>query len=538
MKNATIPVLIIGAGPTGLMAAAQLQRFGIAHRIIEKRKGTTQFSKALGVQARTLEIYEQMGIIDQVLPLGLPAKELQIMVKGQEVQQMPLSTVGASFTAFPYLFVLEQSRNEELLYQYLQDKGGQVEWETSMVDFKVENNQAHVLVQKADGTQESIVANWIIAADGGRSPVRHALKIPFKGDTYQNVFYVVDTELKWDKNHQKLYMNLADNNFTAFFPITDERGTRFRLVGILPDQYNDVPQEDISFEDIQQNIQELQQLDLEFGETYWFSVYKIHHRCIDRFREGPVFFAGDAAHVHSPAGGQGMNTGLQDAYNLAWKLALVIQEKSPESLLDSYHKERWSVANRLVNTTDRVFTSIVKRGTLINWFRLKVMPFLASRLMGIPTIQKRAFRIVSQTGISYTKSPISQQNIVLPDQAPKAGERLPYLTVYNEQFQQQQNLYHRLGEAMFHLIVWQCQQDIDLAPSTQKIKQYLTQQYPNLFQTHLIVEQHQNFSTFQQLQLQQSALFVVRPDNYIAYIGAVDDLDGLQGYLGTLFYKD
>jgi 2-polyprenyl-6-methoxyphenol hydroxylase-like FAD-dependent oxidoreductase len=533
MKTSNTPVLIIGAGPTGLMAAAQLQRFGIPYRIIEKRKGTTKFSKALAVQARTMEIYEQMGIVQKAIPLGTSAKKVEIMVKGKYIQTIPLSEAGAGFTAFPYLFVLEQSRNEELLLEYIQNKGGNVEFQTKMTSFEIKGDKTLVGVQTADGTQEMIQADWVIAADGGHSPVRHALKIPFEGDTYKNVFYVVDTDVIWNKDHASLHMNLADNNFTGFFPILDEKGTRYRLVGILPERYYD--QEDIQFEDVKKYIKEIQRLDLELGKANWFSIYRVHHRCIERFKEGAVFFAGDSAHVHSPAGGQGMNTGLQDAYNLAWKLALVIQEKAKESLLESYHKERWPIANQLVNSTDKAFSTIVQKGSLINWFRLNIAPFLVSRLMGIKKIQQRAFKMVSQTGISYPDSPIAVSSTYLSKKTPHPGDRLPYLKVFDATTGNLKNLYHLLGEHNFHAIVWLSNKDKIGVKDAFAVRDYLNRSHASLFQTHLIHDQTENVPAFEQLDLNSSILYIVRPDNYIGYIGKVDNLDALKDYLKLIF---
>ncbi|WP_052592928.1 FAD-dependent monooxygenase [Aureispira sp. CCB-QB1] len=529
MKTSNIPVLIIGAGPTGLMAAAQLQRFGIPYRIIEKRKGTTTFSKALAVQARTMEIYEQMNIADQALELGIPAQRAEIMVKGQDVQTLPLSETGADFTPFPYVFVLEQSCNEALLLEYIEKKGGQVEFNTEMTSFQIQGNGAQVEITTADGTQEQINADWVIAADGGRSPVRHALNIPFKGDTYKNIFYVVDTSVFWQKDHNAIHINLADNNFTGFFPITDEDGTRYRLVGILPESYSE--QENIQFEDISSYIKDIQHLDIEFGEANWFSVYKVHHRCIDRFKEGPVFFAGDAAHVHSPAGGQGMNTGLQDAYNLAWKLALVVQGKAKQTLLDSYHNERWPIANQLVNSTDRAFSSVVKKGSLINWFRLTIAPVLIGRLMGIKAIQQRAFKIVSQVGINYPDSLVSNSSIYLNKKTPHPGDRLPYLEILDEKTGKLKSLYQQLGEQTFHAIIWLSNKDKIQDKDAYAVKTFLDNNYANLFQTHIIYDQTENVPAFQTLHLNHSTLYLIRPDNYIGYIGKVDDLTALEDYL-------
>lgn len=533
MKTSNIPVLIIGAGPTGLMAAAQLQRFGIAYRIIEKRKGTTKFSKALGVQARTMEIYDQMGIATKAIPLGIPANKAEVMVQGQYVQSMPLKEAGGNFTPFPYLFVLEQSRNEELLLEYIENKGGRVEFETEMTNFAPQDHLIHVGVKQADGTEEMILADWVIAADGGQSPVRHALNIPFKGDTYKNIFYVVDTDVFWEKDHGVLQMNLADNNFTGFFPITDEKGTRYRLVGILPEHYYD--QENIQFEDIKKYIKELQHLDLKFGKANWFSIYKVHHRCIDQFREGAVFFAGDAAHVHSPAGGQGMNTGLQDAYNLAWKLALVIQKKAKESLLDTYHNERWPIAHQLVNTTDRAFSNVVRKGALINWFRLNIAPILLGRLMGIKKIQQRAFKMVSQIGLNYNDSSISVSSTYLKKKTPHPGDRLPYLKILDPTTGNLTSLYHQLGEKNFHAIIWLSSKDKVTDKDASAVRGYLDHKYPDLFHTHIIHDQTENIPTFKQLNLSSSVLYIVRPDNYIGYIGKVEDLNALEDYLNLIF---
>lgn len=533
MNTSNIPVLIIGAGPTGLMAAAQLERFGISYRIIEKRKGTTKFSKALGVQARTMEIYEQMGLVEKAIAQGTPAKKLQIMVKGQYVQTMPLSEAGAGFTAFPYLFILEQSRNEELLLDYIEAKGGRVEFQTEMTSFEVKGNQTRVGIQHADGSLETIQADWVIAADGGRSPVRKALNIPFKGDTYKNIFYVVDTDVAWSKDHHSLHINLADNNFTAFFPIIDKKGTRYRLVGILPEHYSD--KKDIEFDDIKNEIKRVQNLDLELGDANWFSIYKVHHRCIDRFKEGAVFFAGDSAHVHSPAGGQGMNTGLQDAYNLVWKLALVVQGKAKESLLDSYHTERWVIANQLVNTTDRVFSNVVRKGRLINWFRLNIVPFLISRLMGVKKIQQRAFKMVSQTGIRYSNSPIAVSATYLSKKAPHPGDRLPYVKVFDSTTGELKNLYHLLGEQGFHAVFWWRNNDKTEIQDAAVIETYLKENYTTVVQTHNLYDQTENSSAFQKLDLKNSTLYLVRPDNYIGYIGKVDDLDALKAYLELIF---
>ncbi|MCP4441686.1 MAG: pentachlorophenol monooxygenase [Aureispira sp.] len=528
MKKSNCPVLIVGAGPTGLMMACQLSRFGVDFRIIDKKEGTTQLSKALGVQARTLEIYEQLGIVEEALAQGVPAESMQVMVNGKLAQEIPLSAMGEGLTAYPYMFVLEQSKNEDLLYAYLKKNGHEVEWNCEMLEFMQEEDNATVLIQDKNGEQEEITANWVIAADGGRSPLRHALQMQFKGDTYENIFYVVDTDIEWEFKEKKLYSNLAHSSFAAFFPMKDDN--RYRVVGILPEEFEN--EADVSFDDIKEVIKEKHKIKLEFGKTHWFSVYKVHHRCIDNFRNGRVFFAGDAAHVHSPAGGQGMNTGLQDAYNLAWKLAWVLQEKAPLSVLDTYNEERLPVAHRLVNTTDRGFSTMVKKGTLANFFRLKFLPMILGTALGFDAVRKRAFRVVSQIGIRYRKSSLSKQTIALVGKL-KAGDRMPYVQVYDEQEKVSKSIYQYMKTTKCQALIWLSNKDEIGEKEADALKECLGN-YADQISIYTIHNLTENMAAFKSLKIGQSMLFLVRPDNYIGYIGAVDNLGKIQEYLKTI----
>lgn len=528
MKKSSCPVLIVGAGPTGLMMACQLSRFGVDFRIIDKKEGTTKLSKALGVQARTMEIYEQLGVVEEALAQGIPAEAMQIMIKGKLAQEIPLSRMGEGLTAYPYMFVLEQSKNEELLNAYLQKNGHEVEWAKEMVEFEQTDQMGKVIVQAQNGEQEEIRADWVIAADGGSSPLRHALRMEFKGDTYENIFYVVDTDIEWEFEAKKLYANLAKSSFAAFFPIKGDK--RYRIVGILPEEFEN--EEDVSFGDIKDTIKKTHQIKLEFGQTHWFSVYKVHHRCINNFRNGRVFFAGDSAHVHSPAGGQGMNTGLQDAYNLAWKMAWVIQNKAPLAILDSYNEERLPVAHRLVNTTDRGFSTMVKKGTLANFLRLNFLPLLLNTAFNFKSVRQRAFRVVSQIGIRYRKSKLSEQNLVLEGKL-KAGDRMPYVHVYDEQEKKLKSIYQIMDTPKFQALI--CLSNTDqIGEKEADALKVVLDGYTEQIDTHNIHNITENVAMFDNLKIKQSMVFLVRPDNYIGYIGAVDDLEGIQNYLNLI----
>jgi 2-polyprenyl-6-methoxyphenol hydroxylase-like FAD-dependent oxidoreductase len=383
-------VLIIGAGPTGLMAACQLKRFGIDCIILDKKDGPTRESRALVVHARTLEIYEQMGIATEAVQEGEPVKQVQFIVHDKLRMKVLFGTIGEGLSPFPYLLILEQNKNENLLYDYLKKCGGEVLWQTELITITQDESGCYADVSR-NGEAIRIEADWVIAADGGKSAIRHQLQLPFEGDTYEHIFYVADTKLEWPWGHEALSVYLSKQTFMALFPMKGE--SRFRIVGILPLEFqNEQPEH---FEQLIPYLQKQVGVPLQISDTAWFSVYRVHHRCIENFRSGRVFFAGDAAHIHSPVGGQGMNTGLQDAYNLAWKLAYVINGFAHPKILDTYNAERLPFAKQLVRTTDRAFTVVSSDKWYNQFTRFSLIPSavnLFSGLIGFSVCSSKMFR--------------------------------------------------------------------------------------------------------------------------------------------------
>jgi 2-polyprenyl-6-methoxyphenol hydroxylase-like FAD-dependent oxidoreductase len=396
-------VLIVGAGPTGLMLANQLARRGVRALIIDRHAGPARETRALGVQARTLEIYSKLGIVKQALELGRRATGANMWVQGRRAARVPLGDIGRDISPFPFLLILGQDDNERLLGEALRDRGVTVQWRHELVALEQAPGHGTATLKLPDGTVRRITAAWVAGCDGARSTVREASRIAFPGAPYEHVFFVADTRVTGDMVPDELNVYLWREGFHLFFPM---RGTdHWRVVGILPPGLRG--RDDLTFEDVIPAVRREAGAGLAFARCSWFSTYRIHHRRAARFRDRRCFLLGDAAHIHSPVGAQGMNTGLQDAYNLAWKLALVVGGRADAALLDSYENERIPVAERLLRTTDRAFSLIVSDGWIAGFFRTRIQARILAVAMTVERIRTLAFRTISQTGIRYPNSPLS-----------------------------------------------------------------------------------------------------------------------------------
>ena len=394
--HSSYPIIICGAGPTGLMLAAQLLRFNIDFLIIDAKAAPTTESRAVVVQARSMEIYEQMNLSNEILVNAEKADGLCFWRHGKKISEAKFENLGNDITPFDFIIMYEQSKNETLMYHHLQKNNHEVEWNTTLIAYKEEQDK-YVVTVKQNEEEITIETQYLIACDGANSKLRALTAMEFAGGTYENVFYVADTHLATDVCQHSINFFVADDTFNLLFPMLGEK--RFRAIGILPKQF--YHQKEISFKEVSEQVNKDAELDLGFNDTQWYSTYRLHHKKIKSFNKGNIFFCGDAAHVHSPAGGQGMNTGLQDAYNLAWKLALVINEKANKNLLNTYHEERNPVAEDLLKTTDRMF-NIMSQNTKLNTFlRMYLVPAVMPSLMKFQVLRKGFFKMISQTEINY-----------------------------------------------------------------------------------------------------------------------------------------
>ncbi len=339
-------VIIIGAGPTGLALACQLIRYGIDFVILDKKATTTPHSKAIGVQARSLEIYEQIGIAQDLISEGAIAERARLVESGGVRGEVDLSNIGEGMSPYPFLLLVEQGKHEKILHDFIKANGKDVLWNTELENFSQDESGVKANVKNKNGETKTIEAKFLVGCDGAKSVVRHTLGMTFEGSTFERLFYVADVQIEWEFTHDALYVFLMENNLLAFFPMTGGEN-HFRIVGTFPED-DDRREGEILYEEIEKQIIEDTELDLDIHDVNWFSVYKVHSRRVNKFSEGRCFLAGDSAHIHTPAGAQGMNTGIQDGYNLAWKLAFVLRGKADEKILETYNEERLENAKQLL----------------------------------------------------------------------------------------------------------------------------------------------------------------------------------------------
>ena len=395
-------VLIVGAGPTGLVLALWLTKLGVKVRIVDKTAEPGTTSRALAVQARTLEFYRQIGLADAVVKAGHKVGAMNLWVHAKRVTHVDLHGIGEGLGPFDFMFIFPQDEHEKLLVAALAKLGVAVERQTELMAFTDDGDCVRAVLQGADGNQDMCEARYLAGCDGARSRTREALDIGFPGGTYEQLFYVADVVASGEAIDGNLNVDLDEADFLAIFPMKGKG--RARLIGTVRGEAAKKG-EALTFEDV--SARPIEAMKLTIGKVNWFSTYHVHHRVAAAFRKGRAFLLGDAAHIHSPAGGQGMNTGIGDAVNLAWKLAAVLKAKGPEGLLDTYEPERIGFARRLVATTDRAFSFASATGPLADRVRKTLVPVLAPSLTGLPFVRKFAFRTVSQMVVNYRHGPLS-----------------------------------------------------------------------------------------------------------------------------------
>jgi 2-polyprenyl-6-methoxyphenol hydroxylase-like FAD-dependent oxidoreductase len=411
-------VLIIGAGPTGLVLALWLTRLGVKVRIVDKTAEPGTTSRAVAVQARTLEFYRQVGLAAAVVEAGVKVAAANLWVGGTNAARLPLGRIGEGLSRFPFALTYPQDAHERLLIDRLGASGVNVERRTELVRFEQHPSGVRAVLRRPDGTEEVCEAAYLAGCDGAHSTVREALATGFPGGTYTGLFYVADVDAAGPAANGEIHVDFEEADFLAVFPL--KGAGRLRLVGPVrwePDREH----RELTFDDVGKRA--VRNLKLTIGKVNWFSTYQVHHRVATRFCDGRAFLLGDAAHVHSPVGGQGMNTGIGDAVNLAWKLAAVLNGGARDSLLETYEPERIGFARRLVATTDRAFTLVTKQGALARWVRTRLVPRVAPLLFRPAAVRRFLFRTVSQIGVHYRNSPLSAGAAG----AVRGGDRLPWV---------------------------------------------------------------------------------------------------------------
>ncbi|MBV9561227.1 MAG: FAD-dependent monooxygenase [Bradyrhizobium sp.] len=493
-------VLIVGAGPSGLVLALWLTKLGSKVRIVDKTAEPGTTSRALAVQARTLELYRQLDLTDAVLAKGHRVPAVNLWVRGEAAARLAFETIGAGLTPYPFLHIFPQDEHERLLIERLQALGVVVERRTELIGFEERPTGIVARLRGSDGAEQDCEAGYLAGCDGARSFVRERLGTGFPGGTYRQVFYVADVEASGAAANGELHVDLEEADFLAVFPLAGQG--RARLIGTVRDERADRA-ESLRFEDV--SARAINNLKVKIAKVNWFSTYRVHHRVTEHFRKGRIFLIGDAAHIHSPAGGQGMNTGIGDAINLAWKLAAVTAGRADQSLLDSYEAERIGFARRLVATTDRAFNFATAEGRIADIVRTRLAPILLPFAVHFEAVRDFMFRTVSQIMLNYRNGPLSRGAAGHVH----AGDRLPWVPIDGiDNFAPLASMgwqVHVYGSTSAGLAAYCTEQNLSL----------------HVFEWH---GEHEAAG------LARDALYLLRPDTYVALADAKGDPGVLAGY--------
>lgn len=408
-------VLVAGAGPTGLVMALSLARRGIPVHIIDNRDGPTRESRAMGLHARTLEFYRQFGFADEVVERGVIADSIHFRAGDRDVARFSLADMGEGISPYPFMLAFGQDEHERFLIDRLGELGVEVDWGATLMDLTDRNDAVEATISDGRSTRQAIYA-YATGCDGAHSRVREILDIGFPGGSSEGLFYVADAAVS-AAGRGEIYLGLREAGLGLMIPVRSS-GTQ-RLIGLVPPELK--RKEAIGFEDLRAHIEHL--LGIEVGQVNWFSTYRVHHCVAERFGRGRMFIAGDAGHIHSPAGGQGMNTGIGDAVNLSWKIAEVLHGRADQRLLETYEAERIPFAQSLIATTDRVFRFLVDDGKAARIARVHLLPRMVGTLAKFSAPRSLMFKTVSQTRISYRECDLNHGKAGIV----RGGDRLPWI---------------------------------------------------------------------------------------------------------------
>ncbi|GAA2253767.1 FAD-dependent monooxygenase [Streptomyces indiaensis] len=496
--TAPLDVLVVGAGPTGLALALQLRSYGTQFRIVDRSLDRARESRAPAIQPRTLEMLSAFGVTDELVDRGNAAVGLHLHLP-RRVLHVPVFDVGCDDTPYPFLLFLPQSETEATLTAHLAARDVTVERGTELLHAEREGEYVTCRLRHRDGAEETMRARYVVGCDGAHSTVRSMAGIGFEGRAYPQTFLLADLEADGiEPGAAHTYMTAAGLLF--FFPL----GTpaTWRMIAMRPPG---APGEEVTLDLLQRIADDWSPDQVTLRDPVWMTSFRIHNRGATHYRRGPFFLAGDAAHIHSPAGGQGMNTGIQDALNLGWKLAHVCRGAAPAELLETYEAERAPVGHGVRRFTDRAFTAGTSSHPALRLARTHLAPLGAPLLLRATGARARLFRTVSELGIHYRRGPLSVTGPHRPHRGPRAGDRLPDTPA---------GLQRGVAGPGYHLLLTGPgrRQPEDMPPGVRRdllSVRHIGPRSPWPGITHALV----------------------RPDGYVGYLGRGADLAGLRAYL-------
>ena len=552
-------VLILGAGPVGLTLACELARRGVSIRIVDKAPVIREISKALIWHVRTQEVLDKVGIIERGKAEAAPLREVVVRAYGKRIGAWNLHGLDSPH---PHPLIIGQNRTQHLLLDLLQSRGADVEWNTEAAAFQMDLNGATVTLIKTnpqDNTtaEETIRAAYVVGCEGSNSLVRKTLGLTFEGERYiGEQFIQADCKIKWGLPSGRSYVFLTEDGILMTIEMPD--GITRIFISLPDSPQREAEQkpaaptqgaaEDISREptldDIRDNLLRLTGIEAELSEPVWLARYRNQHRIANKFAEGRAFVAGDAGHVHVPIGGQGMNTGIQDAFNLGWKLAGVVKGTYQPAILDTYNAERYPVAQGLLHGTDRAYKGIIHPGEL----QQKAARLFGPFLLRLHPAQNAARNTLEELEITYPDTPLNYDGG--GSAGPKPGERLLDAPVVRWADRQTVSLNEVTRTAEWTLLLFGgLTPRADYAPLAELAREIAEQRGPQI-ETHLVIADFApppalsfngsillDSETYlhERYGVHSPAIYLLRPDQCVGFRGGMNDAPALRDYLQRFF---
>lgn len=527
-----IPVLIVGAGPTGLMLACELSRYGIEFRIIDKNLSPVSASNATWVQTRTIEILHEIGILDRFLNRGHKCNAVNLYSYGELISKISFDSINSEFK---FVLQIPQKETEKILNEYLNELNNKVERSRELITVTHKEKGVHALIGHPDGQTESIDCHWLVACDGANSTVREKSKMSFSSDDLSQKFIVADVEMDATFYPNEINIFLDTGTVFAVFPMG---GYQFRLNANL---YTPSERYFLNKKELIKMVKERTHDKARVKEISLISPYFIHNKLVKNMRDRSIFFAGDAAHVHSPAGGQGMNLGLQDAYNLAWKLALVVKGKLDPAFLDSYHLERYPIAKKTVNRT-----KYITKASLIEKFLLVDIRNIGINILNNQFFSSKKFGDrITQLDFEYQKSSIIDYKEAMNPNSPRQGQHAPDVIIDKNTY-----LHDYLRNPYYNVLLFTGyligEKDIK---KLKQLQNWLNSDYSDLIKSHVITYSktdkfdgvifNETYSIYNRYKIEKPTIYIIRPDKYIAFCSKELNIENIKRYLEKyLFMND
>jgi 2-polyprenyl-6-methoxyphenol hydroxylase-like FAD-dependent oxidoreductase len=500
-------VLIVGAGPTGMTAAMELARLNVPVRLIEKASAPATTSRALGVQARTLELFQQRGLVREMLDRGNKGLGGSIYGNGKRIFRLDYANNGSRY---PFILLVSQANTESILRNTLAAQGVGIEREVELIALSQSEHGETVraVLRHPDGSLEELNCDYLIDCEGAHSVARTTLNVQFAGKTRPETYVLADVHFEGELPDSDFHIFSSEHGFMGMFPLG---AGHFRLIASNP---RSTPGSDAapSMREIQQIYEQRSHIPGRFHDMTWSSWFRINSRMVDKMRVGRVFLGGDAAHIHSPAGAQGMNTGIQDMINLSRKLAMVIHGAADPKLLDTYEQDRLPVIRNVLSKTEGLTDAI---GSEDRFFRF-AFAYVAPVVVGLKIVEQRSTEQMSQLSLNYRDSPLS--TTISRVGAIHAGDRIPDVS----------NLLSLLDTDRFTLLCT----NLSSPEAIQDAVRAKLKPWKDLLVIHSIHANEPEVQAFHEVFGKEEGLVLVRPDGYAAFTGSSAAMDELAHYLG------